>query len=54
MKAVAIKETTTLHNGVEMPLVGLGVMHMYGSECVRAICEAVDTGYRNVNANLKM
>lgn len=49
MKAVAVKETTTLHNGVEMPLVGLGVMHMYGSECVRAICEAVDTGYRMID-----
>lgn len=30
-------DTLTLHNGVEMPLLGLGVMHMYGSECVRAI-----------------
>ncbi len=49
MKAVAVKETTTLHNGVEMPLVGLGVMHMYGSECVRAICEAVDTGYKMID-----
>ncbi len=44
-----MRETTTLHNGVEMPLVGLGVMHMYGTECVHAICEAVDVGYRMID-----
>lgn len=37
MKTAAVKETMALRNGVEMPLVGLGVMNMYGSECVRAI-----------------
>ena len=25
----AVKEATALRNGVEMPLVGLGVMHTY-------------------------
>lgn len=44
-----LQETTTLSNGVEMPLVGLGVMHMYGTECVQAICEAVDAGYRMID-----
>ncbi|MDE6456217.1 MAG: aldo/keto reductase [Dysosmobacter sp.] len=49
MKTAAVKETTALRNGVEMPLVGLGVMNMYGSECVRAICEAVEAGYRMID-----
>ena len=49
MMKAAVKETAALRNGVEMPLVGLGVMHMYGSECVRAICEAVDAGYRMID-----
>ena len=34
----------TLSNGVKMPFVGLGVMHMYGRECINAICEAIDAG----------
>ncbi len=45
----AVKEAVALRNGVEMPLVGLGVMHTYGSECVRSICEAVDAGYRMID-----
>ena len=49
MMKAAVKETAALRNGVEMPLVGLGVMHMYGSECVQAICEAVDAGYRMID-----
>lgn len=49
MKVAAVKETMALRNGVEMPLVGLGVMNMYGSECVRAICEAVEAGYRMID-----
>lgn len=44
-----VKETVTLGNGVEMPLIGLGVMHTYGSECVRSIFEAVDAGYRMID-----
>lgn len=45
----AVKEAVALRNGVEMPLVGLGVMHTYGIECVRSICEAVDAGYRMID-----
>lgn len=45
----AVQETISLRNGVEMPLIGLGVMHNYGSECVRSICEAVDAGYRMID-----
>ena len=39
------EEFTVLSNGIQMPMIGLGVMHMHGNECVRAICEAVDAGY---------
>lgn len=49
MNATSVKMTAALRNGVEMPLIGLGVMHMYGSECVRAICEAVEAGYRMID-----
>ncbi len=43
------EEFTVLSNGIQMPMIGLGVMHMYGNECVRAICEAVDAGYRMID-----
>lgn len=43
------EEFTVLSNGVQMPMIGLGVMHMHGNECVRAICEAVDAGYRMID-----
>lgn len=38
-----------LSNGVQMPLLGLGVMHMYGTECIRSICEAIQAGYRLID-----
>lgn len=38
---------TTLNNGVEMPLEGLGVFQVTdGGECKRAVSEALDAGYR--------
>lgn len=40
---------TVLSNGIQMPIIGLGVMHMHENECVRAICEAVDAGYRMID-----
>lgn len=40
------KKTVKLSNGVEMPLIGLGTMHTYGSECINAIHAAADIGYR--------
>ncbi len=36
----------TLNNGVEMPLLGLGVYDMYGREAEQAIEKAVEIGYR--------
>ena len=49
MKNTLTKEVTVLSNGVQMPLIGLGVMHLYGNECVRAIHEALDAGYRMID-----
>lgn len=37
---------TTLNNGVEMPLLGLGVYDMYGHNAEAAIEKAVEIGYR--------
>lgn len=39
-------ETVTLNNGVEMPLLGLGVYKLHGKECEKCVREAVELGYR--------
>lgn len=39
-------QTVRLNNGVEMPVLGLGVYQLHGEECERCICEAVELGYR--------
>ncbi|MBT8184666.1 MAG: aldo/keto reductase [Eudoraea sp.] len=47
-KITDIKGTFTLHNGVEMPYLGLGVyLSKDGEEVVNAIKWAVDAGYRH-------
>jgi methylglyoxal/glyoxal reductase len=38
--------TTTLNNGVEMPLLGLGVYDIYGKEAEQTIEWALEIGYR--------
>jgi methylglyoxal/glyoxal reductase len=38
--------TTTLSNGIQMPLLGLGVYDMYGSIAEQAVLTALETGYR--------
>ena len=40
---------TRLHNGKQMPLLGLGVYDMYGSEAETAIVTALETGYRLID-----
>ncbi len=35
-----------LNNGVSMPILGLGIYALHGADCERAVCEAVDLGYR--------
>lgn len=37
---------TTLSNGIEMPLLGLGVYDMHGAEAEQAVQDALETGYR--------
>lgn len=39
-------QTMTLNNGVKMPALGLGTYNLRGSECERAIKDALECGYR--------
>ena len=40
---------TKLNNGLEMPLLGLGVYDMHGEEAVNAVKTAIDIGYRLID-----
>lgn len=40
---------TTLSNGIQMPLLGLGVYDMHADEAVEAVCFALQTGYRLID-----
>ena len=40
---------TTLNNGVEMPLLGLGVYDMHGAEARNAVIHAFEVGYRLID-----
>lgn len=42
-------ETIKLSNGVEMPLMGFGTMMMNPDETKKAVLEAIDIGYRNID-----
>lgn len=43
-------QTVTLNNGVQMPLLGLGVFQVTdAAECERAVSEALDAGYRLID-----
>lgn len=45
-----LKDTTTLHNGVHMPKLGLGVyLANEGGEVERAVLSALDIGYRSID-----
>ncbi|WP_181349324.1 aldo/keto reductase [Thalassobacillus sp. CUG 92003] len=47
---MTLTQTTTLHNGVQIPLVGLGVYKMQeGGEVEEAIQSALDVGYRHID-----
>lgn len=39
-------ETVKLNNGVEMPVLGFGVMQIAGAECEAAVLNAIEAGYR--------
>lgn len=40
---------TTLRNGAEMPLLGLGVYDMHGAVATKAVTHALQTGYRLID-----
>ena len=40
---------TTLRNGVQMPLLGLGVYDLYGKDAERAVSDALEIGYRLID-----
>ncbi len=40
---------TTLNNGVQMPLLGLGVYNMHGDEATQATKTAIEIGYRLID-----
>ncbi len=40
---------TTLNNGIQMPLLGLGVYDMYQKEAEQAVLWALETGYRLID-----
>jgi methylglyoxal/glyoxal reductase len=41
--------TTTLNNGITMPLLGLGVYDMYYAQAEEAVLTALETGYRLID-----
>ena len=41
--------TVALDGALQLPLVGLGTWEMTGSECSRAVCHALDVGYRHLD-----
>lgn len=42
-------KTTTLNNGISIPLVGFGTSRMQGSECQKAVENALEVGYRLID-----
>ena len=45
-----LQSTTTLHNGVEMPWLGLGVFKVEdGQELINAVKTAIKHGYRSID-----
>ena len=40
---------TTLNNGAQMPLLGLGTWEMYGKEAEQATLDALEIGYRLID-----
>ncbi len=46
----SLQSTTTLHNGVKMPWIGLGVFKVQdGEEVVNSIKAAIEAGYRSID-----
>ncbi|WP_050614486.1 aldo/keto reductase [Bacillus testis] len=45
----SLQDTTTLQNGVKMPVFGLGVYKMEGAEAKESVRHALDEGYRAID-----
>jgi 2,5-diketo-D-gluconate reductase A len=45
----ASSRTVTLNNGVQMPILGLGVYQMNAEECERSVLDAIEAGYRMID-----
>ncbi len=45
MSGIDMKKIT-LNNGVEMPILGLGIYQLHGMNCERCVAEAAELGYR--------
>jgi len=43
-------DTVRLHNGVLMPVVGLGTWQLNGEECENAVAESLSLGYRHIDS----
>ena len=39
----------TLNNGIKMPMVGFGVYLVHGEECIEAVKNALEVGYRHID-----
>lgn len=48
-KAILTQPYTTLNNGIQMPLFGLGAWDMYGKEAEQAVLDALEIGYRLID-----
>ncbi|HTQ29562.1 MAG TPA: aldo/keto reductase, partial [Puia sp.] len=46
---MAVSRTTTLNNGITMPMLGLGVYKMYGREAEQTVLSALELGYRLID-----
>ena len=42
-------EYLTLQNGIQMPLVGFGTFMLSGETCIKAVAEAIQSGYRMID-----
>ena len=49
MENLDINTTTTLNNGVKMPLLGLGTWQVHGEKVEKAVRYALEAGYRHID-----
>lgn len=47
--SLAMTNTVTLNNGIEMPILGFGVFQIPDAETEKAVSEALEVGYRSID-----